>query len=186
MKPIKEWPRSEVIIDDESSKRDSESEVKGNKVFYEAKLVSAEGPSEEHITRPDLSDFDESRHSSLYKLLRTTAWVLRFINRLRKKEPMTGPLSTYEIERAKLLWELHIQRKNFCETLENLRKGQLNLQLDKNGLIRCHGRLANAELTQGAKSPKILPKKEYFTKLTVLHYHQKVLHSGVSQTLAQI
>lgn len=192
-KPIKEWPRSEVIIDDESSKRDSESEVKGNKVFYEAKLVSAEGPSEEHITRPDLSDFDESRHSSLYKLLRTTAWVLRFINRLRKKEPMTGPLSTYEIERAKLLWELHIQRKNFCETLENLRKGkkdnlqaQLNLHLDKNGLIRCHGRLANAELTQGAKSPKILPKKEYFTKLTVLHYHQKVLHSGVSQTLAQI
>ena len=58
--------------------------------------------------------------------------------------------------------------------------------MDKNGLIRCHGRFANAELTQGAKSPKILPKKEYFTKLTVLHYHQKVLHSGVSQTLAQI
>ena len=192
MRPIKQWPHSEVTID-ESSIRESESEVKRNKVLYEAKLVSTEGPSEESMVRPDLSDIDERRHSSLYKLLRVTAWVLRFANILRKKETMTGPLNTDEIQKAKLLWELHIQRKHYSGTIDNLRKGkkdnlqaQLNLQLDKNGLIRCHGRLANAELTQGAKSPKILPKKEYFTKLTVVHYHQKVLHSGVSQTLAQI
>ena len=103
---------------------------------------------------------------------------------------MTGFPKTDEIQRAKLQWELHIQRKHYSGIIDNLRKGkkdnlqaQLNLQLDKNGLIRCHGRLANAELTQGAKSPKILPTEEYFTKLTVVHYHQKLLHS---ETLAQI
>ena len=55
---------------------------------------------------------------------------------------------------------------------DNLQK-QLNLQLDKNGIIRCQGRFENADLTQGAKSPKL--RKEYFTTLIVEYYHQKVL-----------
>ena len=58
MRTIKQWPHPEVIID-ESSKRELESEVKCNKVLYEAKLVSAEDPSEEPIKRPDLSDIDK-------------------------------------------------------------------------------------------------------------------------------
>ena len=185
---IKQWPHPEVIID-ESSKRESESEIKCNKVLYEAKLVSAEDPSEDKIKRPDISDIDERRYSSLYKLLRVTAWMLRFINKLKKKDPMTGPLSTDEIQKAKWLWELHIQWKHYSETVKNLTKGkkdnlqtQLNLQLDKNGIIRYYGRFAHAELTQGAKSPKILPN---FTKLVVEYYHQRVLHSRISQILAQ-
>ena len=64
-------------------------------------------------------------------------------------------------------------------------QAQLSLQLDKNGLLRCHRRFSLSDLTQGAKEPKLLPKREYFTKLVVEHYHQKILHSGVSQTLAQ-
>ena len=46
-------------------------------------------------------------------------------------------------------------------------------------------KISNSDLTQGAKEPKLLPKREYFTKLVVEYYHQKILHSGVSQTLAQ-
>ena len=42
-------------------------------INYEAKLVSVENPSEEPIKRPNLSDIDERRYSSLYKLLRVTA-----------------------------------------------------------------------------------------------------------------
>ena len=101
-------------------------------------------------------------------------------------------MNAQELQRAKLLWELHIQQKHYADTIDKIKKGkkdnlqaQLNLQLDKNGLIRCHGRFSNSDLTQGAKEPKLLPKKEYFTKLVVEHYHQKILHSGVSQTLAQ-
>ena len=86
----------------------TENEVKDNKVLYEAKLISAEGLSKESI---DLADINEQRYSSLYKLLRVTAWILRFINKLRKRNPKTGPLSTDEIQKAKLLWEVHIQRK---------------------------------------------------------------------------
>ena len=187
-RPLRLWPHLEMIIDD-NSRKESESEVKDNKVLYEAKLISVEGLSKEPV---DLSDIDERRYSSLYKLLRVTAWVLRFTNKLRKRNPKTGPLSIDEIQKAKSLWELHIQRKHYYDTIKNLSKGkndnlqrQLNLKLDENGIIRCYGRFANAEITQGAKSPKILPRKGYFTKLIVEYYHQRVLHSGVIQTLAQ-
>ena len=153
-RPIKLWPHSERIIDD-NTKNETENEVKDNKVLYEAKLISAEGLSKESI---DLSDIDEQRYSSLYKLLRVTAWILRFINKLRKRNPKTGPLSTDEIQKAKLLWEAHIQRKHYSDTIKNLSKGkkdnlqrQLNLKLDENGIIRCHGRLANAEMKDSTK-----------------------------------
>ena len=141
---------------------------------------------------PNLSDIDEKRHSSLYKLLRVTAWVIRFINKLRKKDLITEPLSTHEIVRAKLYWELYIQQRHYRNIIDNINQGrksnlqaQLNLQVDEKGLIRCHGRFSNSDLTQGAKEPKLLPKEEYFTKLVVEDYHKKLLHSGVSQTLAQ-
>ena len=43
------------------------------------------------------------------------------------------------------------------ETMYN----QLNLQLDTDGLLKCQGRLGNAELTKAAKQPKLLPKDAY-------------------------
>ena len=65
-------------------------------------------------------------------------------------------------------------------------KDQLNLQLDENGVLRCHGRLMNTKLTQGAKCPKLLPKDGYYTRLVIEDHHRRVLHSGVAQTLAQV
>jgi len=87
----------------------------------------------------------------------------------------------------------NIQSKAYPDLLDRIQKGkkskiihQLNLQLDLNGLVRCHGRFGNAELTQGARFPKLLPKDEYFTELVINDVHAKILHSGVSQTLSTI
>ena len=63
---------------------------------------------------------------------------------------------------------------------------QLNLQLDIDGLLKCQGRLGNAELTKPAKQPKLLPKDAYFTRLVIEDAHSRVLHSGVSQILSTI
>ena len=65
-------------------------------------------------------------------------------------------------------------------------KQQLGLIIDEQGILRCKGRYQNSELTQGAKCPKLLPPKEYFTKLNVEEVHSNMFHSGVSQTLAEI
>ena len=62
----------------------------------------------------------------------------------------------------------------------------MNLQIDTNGLLRCQGRLDNAGLSQTAKYPKLLPKDAHFTRLVIEDVHRRVLHSGISQTLAKI
>jgi len=91
------------------------------------------------------------------------------------------------------MWEKHIQAKSFSTVIDRVQQGrnsnlvlQLNLQLDSKGLLRCHGRFGNAEITQGAKLLKLLPKDEYFTQLVINDVHIKILHSGVSQTLSAI
>ncbi|MCP3663122.1 MAG: hypothetical protein GY696_11610 [Gammaproteobacteria bacterium] len=63
---------------------------------------------------------------------------------------------------------------------------QLGLQFDEKGLIRCHGRMQNADLTEAEKAPVILPRKDVYTKLMILEAHQKTMHSGTLQTLTQI
>ena len=65
-------------------------------------------------------------------------------------------------------------------------KHQLNLHVDTNGLLRCQGRFENTELTQATKYPKLLPKDTHFTRLIIQDAHCRILHSGVSQTLARV
>ena len=81
----------------------------------------------------------------------------------------------------------------FSDTIRMVKKGencnlkqQLSLIIDEQGILRCKGRYQNSELTQGAKCPKLLPPKEYFTKLNIEEVHSNMFHSGVSQTLAEI
>ena len=118
----------------------------------------------------DLSDIKAEQFSSLRKLLRTTAWIIRFVNKLMKRDTVIGPLIPQEITKARLLWDLYIQQKRFADTLRMIVKGeqcnlkdQLNLMIDEQGVIRCQGRYQNAELSQGAKCPKLLPRKEHYT-----------------------
>ena len=191
--PIQQWPDSKLPKIEASCQQQLETEIKGSKILFEAKLISGEDLSQELPRKPTLSDIDEKRYSSLLRLLRVTAWVLRFINNLIKRDAIRGMLTVQELDRAKLLWELYIQQKHYSDVIDRVKRGkscnmksQLNLRLDDNSLLRCHGRFQNADLTQGAKFPKLLPSKEHFTKLVIEYYHKKILHSGVSQTLAQI
>ena len=118
------------------------------------------------------------KYSSLFKLLRVTAWILQFVGELRKQDHRTGPLSAKEVQITRLMWEKHIQLKSYSDVIYKVwqeRKSntihQLNLQLDPNDLLRCHGRFRNAEITQGAKFPKLLPKDEHFTQLVINDVH---------------
>ena len=44
----------------------------------------------------------------------------------------------------------------------------------------------NAELSEGSLKPKLLPSGDHFTKLVINSVHKENLHSGVSQTLAEV
>jgi len=168
-----------------------EKETKGSPIMFEAGL-NVVGAAQ-FSSRP--FGLDREDFSSLRRLVRFTALCLRFIAKLKKQCPVKGnpPLLTEEIGQASLLWERHVQEKNFPEEMAALRKGkatnlcrQLGLKLDGDGVIRCHGRLHNAELPYDTKFPKLLPSKDHLTSLIIKDRHEKALHVGVSHTLAAV
>ncbi|CAG2200066.1 unnamed protein product [Mytilus edulis] len=188
------WDPHNISVDNQNS---IESEYKVSKVLHEAKLLAGEGPDGETNSVENskssvgyLLDIDCSRFSSFIRLIRVSAWVLRFVKRLNK-ETISGPLTAAELEHAKLLWIKSVQKQCFGEVMiaikENKRHNlvsQLGLILDQENVIRCVGRLGAAQLSEGAKTPILLPKKNKVTELLIESMHRKNFHVGVSQTLS--
>ena len=56
---------------------------------------------------------------------------------------------------------------------------QLGLFVDDKGLIRCRGRLSNAELPYSAKYPVLLPGSHPITTLIIQRSHEAVGYNGV-------
>ena len=54
------------------------------------------------------------------------------------------------------------------------------------GIWRCGGRLGNSDLSYDAQYPILLPRGHQFTLLVIRRAHQRVLHSGVKDTLTEI
>ncbi len=126
------------------------------------------------------------------KLLRVTALAQKIIAKLRKTE-RNGQITPNDIDRAEKLWVAHVQRQHFGDVIQSIHKdkmnnlkSQLGIFIDKDGLLRCRGRLDNADVSDEAKTPLLLPKQDTFTQLIVERVHKRLLYSGVSHTLSQI
>ena len=143
------------------------------------------------------------RFSSKTKLLRTMAWVLRFIAKLKAKvsksnlniEHESDTLTSSEIEHAEKTILKQVQNESFVEEIEYLkeRKGKppklvhdFDLFLDDEGILRCKTRLQNAPVIDTSKRPILLPKRHHFTTLVIREIHDSVAHSGVRMTLSVV
>lgn len=136
-----------------------------------------------------------SNYSTLSKLLRITALVTRFIKRLRKQETPSGPITTTELDDSKTSWVKNRQQNAFPDEIYNLQSKsrhrttlvrQLRLYLDKDGLLRCGGRIHNAPIPENAKFPILIPSKDHLTNLLIHATHVKQMHAGVASTLTAI
>ncbi|GIY58539.1 hypothetical protein CDAR_607721 [Caerostris darwini] len=67
---------------------------------------------------------DENKFSNLRKLLRVTAWVKRFVAKLRKKTCESGTLSAAEIKEAEEYWVRRVQLENYCSDIHLLKKNK--------------------------------------------------------------
>ena len=65
-------------------------------------------------------------------------------------------------------------------------KSQLNSKIENDGLIRCYGRLNNADFPEETINPILLPIREKIVKLLIEDHHKKTFHARVSHILAQI
>ena len=139
---------------------------------------------------------DIDNFSKLTRLRRVTAYVLRFVNNLRKlSQRSNGPLTAGELSLAQKLWIKSAQLESFPTEIASLQSKspsrpplvrQLRLYLDTEGIICCGGRIHNAPVSQSTKFPYLLPKKHQLTKLIVRDTHEKHFHSGANSTVTYI
>ena len=184
--PEQSWPTWDIPEITEETLPEPDAQSKGPKTFYEAGIIA-----DDNIPSP-FQVMDEN-YSSLSKLIRITAWILRFVQKLKHKKKEIGPFTASELKDDRKHWKLYIQQKNFPKAYKALKtnqrntlKEQLRLKLDEDSLIRCHGHFVNAELPEEVKYPKLLPGKQHFTDLIIESYHKGLLHAGVTHTLSQL
>ncbi|CAG2206374.1 unnamed protein product [Mytilus edulis] len=139
-----------------------------------------------------------TRYSTLSKLLRITAYLLRFIRNCRSpilQRNKAKYVSREELQDATECWILNCQRTSFKDEMLYLKLKdtkptvlvrQLRLYLNNKDAICCGGRIHNAPVCENTKFPYLLPRSHPFTKLVVLDIHKYMKHSGVLSTVTQI
>ena len=112
----------------------------------------------------------KTKHASLVKCLRITAYTNRFVQKLKKIPTPKGVPTSDEIQVARKRWIKALQGKHFLHTKNGKTKlnkttaeNFLNLKLDEGGIISCYGRMTNANLPQEKTTPILLPQKEKIT-----------------------
>ena len=149
---------------------------------------------------------DCERFSSLTRLLRVTAYVLRFVTRMKKclkknvtkaEQPLRSKeLTSNEVIIPEIMWIRNTQTASFSEEFAFLsskshgssliRVRQFGLYLDNHKVIRCKGRLKNTCLPDSSKNPVLLPSKHRFVDPVIRHVHERVKHSGIRDTLTTL
>ena len=139
-------------------------------------------------------------YTNLDKLYRITNSVFRCLNSWYKRALKDNAKEKCIFPSAEKYYLLAAQRQEYplvIECLTNKRTQEqfagarkfikdLSLVLDDEGLLRSMGRLGNAEESQIADSPLILPSKSWLCHLIVLRTHERCLHGGTADTLAHI
>ena len=125
----------------------------------------------------------EDKYSSFTKLLKTTAWILRFQANLKAREckqtlDLSSLLTASELKVTEAFLHSRAQCRCYSEELTRLSAGKtlkpsspilsLNPTIGSGGLLTMGGRLGNSKLSSSQRHPVILHGKDPLTKLLVM------------------
>ena len=131
---------------------------------------------------------DCEKFSQMRRLLRVTAYVIKFVNLFKVKGNNVDngmELTTSELMRAEDLWVKESQGSLLQHKSFRAWEQQFHLFLDS-GIWRCKGRIDKAQVPYCTRYPALLDKEHCFTRLVVENAHKRILHNGVKETLTEI
>lgn len=171
-----EWPASHLNM------------VESNEALNEAKATSNNAVT--IAEEPSFIDEYVAIHSNYHRMLRITAYCLRFLRNccLKSNDRRTGILTTVEINAAETTLIKLVQRQFFGNEITQLQQGnQISTKsrlrwfhpfLDAHQVLRIGGRLSNSLLPFESKHQAILPSSHPFSALLVQSIHLRQLHAA--------
>lgn len=165
------WPQQPMLIEQTSTE-----------IFKEEQKTSLHTSFDKHFISELLS-----RVSSLPKILRIVAFVLRFISNAKRKNSQEGVVTPLEIFRARQAIILQLQKEHFSDIITNINSNSLLPKpfrklapfIDEAGILRVGGRLRKSGLPFDVKHPILLPKNSRFTDLVIEFTHREHFHPGL-------
>ena len=154
--PEDDWPNEEYTADQSGVEKERRKPQVVIKLAQQPELIYCK-------------KFSNSR-----RLVRVSAYVLRF----------DGPLTPEEPQDAEIYWVKESQKS----LLGRLKKGdfqKLSPFTDNKGIIRVGGRADEALISYEARHPALLPHIHWISLLITRHFHQTG-HSGVATTEAKV
>ncbi|VDL76635.1 unnamed protein product [Nippostrongylus brasiliensis] len=145
---------------------------------------------------------DVTRFSALLKLKRAVANVLSFLWRCSKNASLE---TRQKIKRSILVEEsdefqgnlnatllnsawiviLKAHQAQYQEAISSNQQTKLNIRSDKNGVLRCYGRLGNSYMPEDTKNPVFVVPNTKLADLIIQNAHGK-LHCSTAQTMAEV
>lgn len=139
------------------------------------------------------------KHSEWKKLIRATAWILKFIEFLKFKKctkKVIRYLTVSDLKKAEQWLARCAQKDEFVAEFKALTIGKelpnnskirgLYPFLSTDNLIVVGGRLHHASLSDEQKHPIVLPFGHKVTQLIFIYYHEILLHGGPQLLLSEV
>lgn len=130
--------------------------------------------------------------STLSRLQRTIAYVLRFRSNCRCVEKKPENLTTIELKNSLFFNIKVIQNKYFLKEIDSRFKDATNKLkslhpfIDSNGLLRVGGKLKYANISLLQRHPLIIPYESHVTRLIIKLEHERLPHAGPHCTLSNL
>ena len=112
-------------------------------------------------------------------------YILKFA-RLLKVKTRGNSESVNDLLEAERYWLRESQFSLLSNERYSAWKQQFRLFTDRSGLLRCQGRLANADIPYETRYPVLLSPTHHLTTLIVKECHEQVKRNGVKETLTQL
>ncbi|CAJ0591480.1 unnamed protein product [Cylicocyclus nassatus] len=143
------------------------------------------------------------RTNSYIRLVRITAYVLKYVAKLRRlvrtrhsaddsdEHPLFGtidasPTVTPGDFSASELIVIREHYREVPQQLHGFHLKKLRTRQEGDGTIRVDLRMANAETSGTAKSPILILSGHPLCAMLIAHYHQKLFHAGTSHLIAAL
>ena len=127
------------------------------------------------------------------KAVRVMGYVLLASRKIRGRSKSQCQLTATDLSKAESMCIKMIQNSELVDAKNTITAqekldivSKLGLSLDNEQVIRCGGRLRNADLPPTANFPILLPRKHHATKLLIMKCHATTQHSATSQTLIEV
>ncbi|XP_058826865.1 uncharacterized protein LOC131686880 [Topomyia yanbarensis] len=159
--------------------------------------------TQHHSSSEPTIDFD--RFSSWDRLQRATAYVLRFLHNVSKKQPRySGQLQQSELKAAEEVIFKLVQREQYPDEVAALSNKapnetgqevigknsciyQMMPKLDEKGLLREQGRIAAVKnVAYNVRHPVILPRRHRVTELLVHRFHRNFRHGNAETVVNEV